>query len=341
MDHLLSVIVILLLSSLIGLTIVKTIDAHLQNISINMPTIKLPEQKFLVNVNKLAARSESEAEAEPKPESEPPVITISKAGEVPASKIPVSTFNTLASQRGGSANGSASASASASANANSSSNGMICKKDLPPARDHYNSDKYRSESKPITKMSIIVPEPTKDHVERATPLEVKPSMGVPPLSNNRDTYYKDPAQMTNAQLIKFQEKAKFHNMTVKDYENWLMTFANTPEKLIGFHRANLKVLVRGGSLSKVDLPQSTRTPSNAKDQYTRIMQDQIDHNIPQPEFAGYQPSNYEEQIGHKVQKNRNLRHLDYVNSDEPLKTWSLQHAPHKLEMEHPRPVLKA
>ena len=129
--------------------------------------------------------------------------------------------------------------------------------------------------------------------------------------------------MTSEQLVKFQQRAKFSNMTVKDYQNWLNTFKNNPGRLTGFHRANLKVLLRGGSLDPSDMPQRTHIPDNSYDQYTKLLHGQVEDNIPQPEFLGYQPHNYEEQIGNPLERNRSLRHLDYVNPDEPMKTWIL------------------
>jgi hypothetical protein len=136
--------------------------------------------------------------------------------------------------------------------------------------------------------------------------------------------------MSAEQLVKFQQRAKLENMTIRDYQNWLLTFSNDPGRLVGFHRGNLKVLLRGGQLESTDMPQRTRVPDNSLDQYTQIIHDQVLDNIPQPEFLGYQPHNYEEQVGHPShQSNRDLRHLDYVNPDEPLKTWILTRDPER------------
>ena len=71
------------------------------------------------------------------------------------------------------------------------------------------------------------------------------------------TYYMDPKDMSAAQLVKFQHRAKFEHMTVKDYERWLLTFDYDDNRLTEFHRANLKILHRGGRLAREDIPKAT------------------------------------------------------------------------------------
>jgi len=45
-----SIATVFLISALIGLTIVKVVEARMTDISINMPTIKLPQQKITVQI---------------------------------------------------------------------------------------------------------------------------------------------------------------------------------------------------------------------------------------------------------------------------------------------------
>jgi hypothetical protein len=204
---------------------------------------------------------------------------------------------------------------------------QICAEDVPQDRYHYNPDNYRSTSGAITKPTITVPEPSSLSGQRsypapyprATPATVEPSEAV-----EGTTFYADPKDMTPDQLIMFQNRAKFENMTLADYQNWLSTFALTPQKLTGFHRSNLKVLLRGGKLSPSDMPTRSKVPDTASDQYTKIMHDSLPE-IPHPEFLGYQPYNYED-VEPNIQ-NRDLRHLDFINPDEPLKTWILTREP--------------
>jgi len=290
----LSIITVFLIAALIGLTVVKVVETRMTDISINMPTIKFPQQKIIVQLQDEDPGTGLSANIHKKEgtivynslESLRDIITETKAGV----------------QAGG-----------------SPSSDMICKKTLPSARSDYDAGLYKSRTEAIQKPTIVVPEastlqgqtsyPAK--YPRASPLLTEP------------TYYMDPSRMTADQLAKFQQRAKFENMTVIDYQNWLLTFRNDPGRLTGFHRGNLKVLLRGGQLDPTDMPQRTRIPDNSRDQYSRIMHDQVNDNIPQPEFLGYQPHNYEQDMGYPADTNRNLRHLDYVNPDEPLKTWIL------------------
>jgi hypothetical protein len=304
-NNIMSVVIVMLISSLIGLTIVKTIDSHMSDISINMPAINLPQQKITVQVTDHNMSLPAPGLGSASKTSSGVVIPSStvKSGNI--------IYNSLDSlQKGG---GPA----------------PICSQKLAvsPAesRSIYKPSKYRSLSKAIKSPSITVPDPSTDHSSRPAPYPRKESaMNEPqPAPLPSPTYYKHPNDMTASQLVKFQEKAKFTNMNVKDYENWLQTFVQTPEKLVGFHRANLKVLVRGGTLEQTDMPVRTVCPDTAKDQYSKIMDYNLQDNVPQPEFLGYKPSNFENQIGFPADKNRNMRHLDYINPDEPLKTWIL------------------
>jgi hypothetical protein len=303
----LSITIVFLLAGLIGLTIVKIVEVRMSDISINMPAIKFPQQNITVQVKEEDTESGAGE----------------RGGGTPSKVI----YNSLETMRqGGGAGGEVAAPLT----------GEVCKKTLPPARTHYNSDNYHSESKEIVKPSIEVPKPSASPMHSSYPASyprekmrlIEPS-GSP--SADGKTYYMDPKRMTPVQLVKFQQKAKFENMTVTDYQNWLRTFKNNPGQLTGYHRANLKVLVRGGQLEPIDMPQRHRVPDTSHDQYTKLLHGQVEDNIPQPEFLGYHPHNYEEHIGQAaVGKNRSLRHLDYVNPDEPLKTWALTRESEKL-----------
>lgn len=315
-----SIAIVFLISALIGLTVVKVVEARMSDISINMPTIKLPKQNITVRVTDedlgtgigTSVRDKQGTVIYNSLDS----LDYRPSASAPAPAPPTMPVPTT-DQEGGSGN-------------------TICKQSLPPARTVYNNNKYRSESKEMPKSTVKVPPPSSRSAQQSYPAtypRVKPVLTDPkPDATQTQTYYQDPKTMTPVQLIKFQQRAKFENMTVLDYQNWLLTFVDNPERLVGFHRANLKVLVRGGQLYPTDMPSRTRLPDNGRDQYNQIIagtgpdQIQIQDNIPQPEYLGFHPSNYEDQVGHPS-KVRNLRHLDYVNPDEPLKTWILTRTP--------------
>uniref|UniRef100_A0A6C0JA49 Uncharacterized protein n=1 Tax=viral metagenome TaxID=1070528 RepID=A0A6C0JA49_9ZZZZ len=209
---------------------------------------------------------------------------------------------------------------------------MICKKDLPPARKFYkklyHSRDYGLNKKQHAKVIGPTPEPTRDHQSHPAPYpRQQRELDMPSLLDNNNkkegNYYKSPSDMSKLEQLKFKEKAKFHNMTTIDYANWLMLFKENPENLSGFHRANLRIVLRGGKLVSTDLPQDQKLPNNASHEYTNTILKGETTNIPQPEYLGYLPYNYDEEApGDKVH-NRNLRHLDYINPDEPYKTWIL------------------
>ena len=146
------------------------------------------------------------------------------------------------------------------------------------------------------------------------------------LKNDCTQSYINPQDMTPAQRLKFKHRAKLERMTPVDYTNWLQLFIDDGElhRLTGFHRANARVVQRGGTLTRRDLPNRPALPKRADHQYMEMIRGQLSdptENVPQPEFLGYQPSNFDEVVPHSRLRNRNMRHLDYMNPDEPLKTW--------------------
>ena len=195
------------------------------------------------------------------------------------------------------------------------------------SRFKFDPKKYASLITPL-KNTGVTPKDSIDHNSHPAPY---PSVSKPIELNLRSrkngtvTYYLNPKQMTPAQTEQFKLKAKFENMTIKDYENWLNLFKGTPQQLSGFHRANLKILNRNGKLIKADLPSRTALPSKSGHEYTKIISQGTLENIPQPEYLGYMPYNIDQEINLKGLKrdNRDLRHLDFINPDEPMKTWIL------------------
>lgn len=323
-----SIATVFLISALIGLTIVKVVEYRMTDISINMPTIKLPQQHITLRARSTSLLPQGQGEI---------VYTANPASVKPLAPAP--TPGPIPGQSGGSATivtGTAQTPGEVCANA---LNGSYCSKThlVPecgkrmPNRLIMDPYRYESLSSAKAKAGAPVPDPSTVTGQQSYPAEYprrKSLLTEPDPKPDYDgiTYYQDPKKMTREQFVKFQHKAKFENMTVKDYQNWLFTFKDDPGRLTGFHRANLKVLIRGGKLVPSDMPRRTPVPPGVADQYTKMMHGQIhDDNISQPEFLGYQPHNYEEQVGHPSEnkQNRNLRHLDFVNPDEPMKTWIL------------------
>jgi len=305
------VLVTTVLAIILGLLIVKIVDHRLTGISINMPAVNLPEITVNLKTNNMGE-----------------ITGVSRMGQaVPKVKVvqptaPKAMFNTLSTlQQGG-------------------GNDMVCKKDLPSAR-HYDKKQYHSDAKALTneqreKVTGPAPNPNKDHQGRPAPYP-KEEMELNrdhPLSNNSGkdgNYYMKPEQMTPAQLAKFKEKGKFNNMTVNDYNGWLQLFHDHPEQLAAFHRSNLRVIVRGGKLTPGDMPTSQRLPNRSEHEYIQKITQGSMENIPQPEYLGYQPHNFEDAYPGAKVHNRNLRHLDYINRDEPYKTWILTREGKKLK----------
>lgn len=137
--------------------------------------------------------------------------------------------------------------------------------------------------------------------------------------------YRSPKAMTEAEQRRFMFSANLAKMTVLDYQNWLQLFDTKGEtnRLTRFHRNNLRVLQRGGTLTATDLPRQTVTPNTAKEQFSHLVDREVE-NVPHPEFHGMQPANFDKHIPFKAAvPNRNMHHLNFVNPDEPLKTWEL------------------
>jgi len=314
-----SIATVFLISVLIGLTIVKVVEVRMRDISINMPTIKLPEQKIVVQINDEDLGTGLGA-------------TIGKKeGTVVYNSL--DTVRTDMDEEQPQLGGSATLPELGSV-CTKTLNGSLCKesglvpecgKRMENRASWLHPKDYYEQSKQVQKPTETVPDPSSTYGQQSYPAPYPrntPALKEPkPTLSNSKTYYLDPKKMTMDQLVKFQQRAKFEHMTVQDYQNWLMTFRDNPGRLNGFHRVNLKVLLRGGQLNHNDMPQRTAVPDDGMDQYTKIMNGQV-LDVPNPEYLGYQPYNYEDQVAYPVTSaNRDLRHLDYVNPNEPMKTW--------------------
>ena len=303
--NILPFVIVVLISAFVGLTIVKIVDYRLSNISINMPSITLPQQQITIKMNDVEASLSKSSSAYSSVDVQNNIDQ--KGGNITEKQIftdPLSYQPILQ-------------------NKHESKNKQLCISTVAPNNGKFNSKLYKSDLKALL-YEGETPEPTLDHLERPAPYPHDTvAMTEPDKSINGNTYYKDPKTMTQVQLIKFKNKAKFEHMNIIDYENWLGLFLDTPQLLTGFHRSNLRVIIRGGHLTQKDMPRVYPLPTKSDHEYTQMMAQGTLDNIPQPEYLGYKPSNFETQIGSSSKQNRSVKHLSFINTDEPLKTWIL------------------
>jgi hypothetical protein len=62
-------------------------------------------------------------------------------------------------------------------------------------------------------------------------------------------------------------------------------------------------------------------PPKSDHEYTAKLAAGTLDNVPQPDTLGFLPFNYDVNVG--SEPNRSMRHLDFINPDEPMKTWVL------------------
>ncbi len=298
--------VIVLLAASIGLIIVKIVDMRLSEISINMPAIN-------IQLN--------------------PLNTLK----------PLNTLNPLNPVKPDQTAG-----AVVSNDPNKKDTGTIDKtvklsniQSLPQEckdRTRFIAKRYES-PKDARVNTGVTPPPSHDHESRPAPwirakpaLESFPDPVQPAQYGAGRTFYMDPKNMTPEQVQKFKLKAKFEKMTVDDYTNWLNLFSDAPQQLTPFHRANLRIIARGGKLTRSDMPAYAPIPSQSNQEYLdKISRGDMNKNIPQPEYAGYLPYNIDQAIETNIDSTRDLRHMDFINPDEPLKVWELTYKPFKLK----------
>jgi hypothetical protein len=309
-NQFITTLLVFLIAAFIGLTIIQIVDSRMSDISINMPKITLPPQHITIKM-----------QDSQNPQNPPKPFTVKQESpntyQLTKPDIHYNTLKTLVktqNQKGGA--GEAAAETEATGDKQ-----VICKSELFPRQ--YDSSKYRSQSKNIVAPPVTVPKPSRDHQSRPAPYP-RNKKELDKVQNI--TYYKNPKDMTPEQVLKFKNNGKFINMTVKDYENWLLLFRDEPQNLTGFHRGNLKILLRGGDLTASDLPAVTPLPRTSDHEYIEKVSQgtYVQDNIPQPENLGYQASNYDMEVGSSI-KERTMKHLAYINPDEPLKTWILTH----------------
>jgi hypothetical protein len=292
----------------LGVVVVKTVDRRLSEISINMPTITLPKNHISVNIDDHVA-SISQEHGQANYTITPKSVTASfeqKGGshnshnnnDISASPVPVPIINPSAP--------------------------LPSKKCLRPIdiekRAHFDSADYKSESGKVDKPSVEVPTDTRnvDSYPASYPQSRLPVFNLPK-RQLVPTYYRNPADMTREQILKFKSKAKFNNMTVQDYENWLLLFYEDPQNLESRHRSKLNILLKGGRLDVKDLPQgeSPAPPLTAEGRFHKNYPGYIT-NLPHSDTGPQYAYNFDDYDSYTPPSG--MKHLTLVNPDESLKT---------------------
>ena len=73
-------------------------------------------------------------------------------------------------------------------------------------------------------------------------------------SDDEDTNYKNPKDMSADQKLRFKNLRSISRMTIKDYKRWLLLNKSTPGKLSEIHNKNLSKILSNEKLTIADLP---------------------------------------------------------------------------------------
>lgn len=104
-----------------------------------------------------------------------------------------------------------------------------------------------------------------------------------------------------------------------DYQTWLL--AQDPKWLKPFDRSNWRILNRGGRLKPEDVPRRYMPPpQNSEQAFQKLLGPEVQM-LPQPEYLGYLPANF----NIADEKQVSMNELNYINPTERLKAWELTH----------------
>lgn len=118
--------------------------------------------------------------------------------------------------------------------------------------------------------------------------------GSGPFCQYGPTNYKDPKDMTEQEIEGFKYKYR-NNFTLQDYKNWLMLYKDDPQHLRDHHRDNLKILLRGGTLTDRDIPSiRVKPPMDPADYFQKMYEGgKISVHFPEESATGAMlPANY-------------------------------------------------
>lgn len=274
-------IVVFLLAYILGLVVVQTVDNRLQEISINMPEIKLPTVKSVEPVP--YQPSQYYSTLKPTKKYVQPLQEGGGKSEKSVFKCPVkgSKRSTYDDRKYKSASKS------------------VAK---PPSTRKTDQIPHKK-SLPVAYPNSGV-KPNLDDLKSKTPLV--------------ELYYKDPKEMTLEQQIKFRNRAKVHKMTVRDYENWLLMFKSDKQNLEQEHRENLSRLLRGDRLSSDDIPvKKYPVPPSAENRFNEKMGWDVTQVVNSETAGTVHAANYGDFDDFMPPKD--LKHLTHFNPDTDKK----------------------
>lgn len=280
-------VIIVLLAFGLGLIIVQTVDNRLSNISINMPEIKVPPANVVVRLNnglgfggEPIVDQQTHYQLKPK-NKKVKIVADQQGGAVPETKM--------------------------------------CKNDQPR---HYVADVYKSRMNKVDKIPEKV-EPTEDAHTKSLParypsapdkaLDLNPEHN----SAGEKTYYLPLERMTPEQKLKFKSRAKFNNMTLQDYTNWLTLYKEDQHNLSKHNRQNLKRMLRGDTLTVADIPRDTHKIHPTAAQGYQQLTGETQQTQPDTTDSGIHAANYEDFDQYMPPKN--LKHMTHFNPDEDVK----------------------
>lgn len=273
-NYIIITVIIVMLSYALGLIIVQTVDHRLSNISINMPEIKVPRANVVVKMG-----------------NNMKTVTATSSADQLYYQVRPKNKGIRITQTGGAAS-------------------KLCNKSEPR---HFDSKAYKSESAKATAPAKT--NPTEDAIVHSLPATYphkSEAVNTRDIEEGDGTHYKDPAEMTPEQQVKFKNKAKYSKMTLRDYQNWLRLFTDDPHNLSQSDRKNLR---RVDSLTVDDIP---KTPiPDAQQNYDKLLHTthKLSPDITQPsdvlaansfDFDQFMPS-------------KRLKHMTHFNPDEDLK----------------------
>lgn len=273
-----------LLAYILGLLIIYVVDSRLSAISINMPTIKVPQPRVIIK----SGFGDN--------------YQLLDAGQI------AKEYNVLPpqEQQGGAP--------------------LLGKRncDITTDRAEFNSNEFKSRSKKISQP----PERTAPKANLGK-VEVQKSVNSkngdtnlqPPADLAAPTYYMDPSQMTSIQRLKFKNNAKFQNMTVNDYKNWLLLFKDDQAGLDQYNRKQLRKILKGGKLKLSDIPTEPMVPQSgfptAEQQFDHMFPNQFKRD--KAMTVDVSPYAYNFDDFDTFEPPKRLKHLSIVNSDETVK----------------------
>jgi len=282
------------LGAILGMSVLRTVDTRLSDVSINIPPIRVPKTKVRVEwpdnlMQELKKELKLGEETHPFPQFQEETVPVGYGYDNTNADATVDVrgapllkqFGEGPVQSGGEAEGS-----TAEANRD-----ILDSPEFRRTRDKTNNRNYylatqQMESNRVSGYDPIHPHhghrdidhhsANRNHLGR--PIRRVP--GCEPhqfiMGEYRDQpcrpkqYYKDLSEMSERQVLKFKQNAKFDKMTVRDYVNWLSLYFQEPDILSQHNRRNLEKLKNGRRLTDDDIPRDENHPRSASALYDEM-----------------------------------------------------------------------